>query len=735
MPESSFTPEEIQEILNIYFENFAHRQYIGQRYVPIFGRKDEESIQWDNTGTYEPLTIVLYQGNSYTSRQFVPAGVEITNQTYWANTGNYNAQVEAYRQEVLGVTENITNIDAKIGEGFTAQNTIADSIESLNDSIDENVETINHTIDGINDSIEDVNINIDNIEDSIGEGFTAQNTIANNIDIVKAKIDGKLICAEDYGAIGDGETDCTVAIQTAINENPNSCITFKGGVYLISNTIFLKGDVDSVSLDLNGSIIRWNGNTDNWTEGNAFVNMANHMGITSTPSVMFAVECDADYDRSQALNYGKTTIANGTIDCALKASIAIQNVIFMTEVFNMRIINFRYVGILVGTIDGGTYNSRGVKTSNNGRSTSIFVADCYITRAGNSAADPFTSGIMVTYPDNQFDNLVINHCENSMTFRSGGNMISNCHFTGEYNYWSRPNAANYKSNGVRLWPYASDPIWINFFDNIYFNAFKRAFYAYQDGSQNLSLTNFRTECSNSHLTFYSTGAWFDSIFEMAWFGGSWFGSIHTVDCGIHVGDNAVVQLKEYPYVPTMFLAMASETKIINFEPPHPNSAMHSAGNYHQGEIFSFCNATQPLSAGKYKKVAEIVTVVPTDTFHMPGILNFELIHESGRVYKKGQIIWNGTTYVTHFDTELGSTGIKMYISNYQKTYTHEGVTYYVIGIYMRSEGATASDTRFLRLENPSPFVDIYAFQNGQNYTSGNNQNVFDTAPGTLVEVF
>lgn len=91
----------------------AYREYIGSRYVPIFGRKDEESIAWDNTKPYEPLTIVLDQGNSYTSRQYVPAGIDISNQDYWALTGNYNAQIEQYRAEVQTFDERITgNSDA-----------------------------------------------------------------------------------------------------------------------------------------------------------------------------------------------------------------------------------------------------------------------------------------------------------------------------------------------------------------------------------------------------------------------------------------------------------------------------------------------------------------------------------------------------------------------------------------------------------------------------------------------
>lgn len=81
----------------------ATRQYIGARYVPIFDGA------WDNTKEYEPLIIVSYQGNSYTSRTYVPTGIDITNETYWALTGNYNAQVEAYREEVQNYTNSFTD--------------------------------------------------------------------------------------------------------------------------------------------------------------------------------------------------------------------------------------------------------------------------------------------------------------------------------------------------------------------------------------------------------------------------------------------------------------------------------------------------------------------------------------------------------------------------------------------------------------------------------------------------
>lgn len=92
----------------------ATKQYIGARYVPLFA----DPIDWDKMKTYEPLTIVYYQGNSYTSRQSVPAGVDITDTTYWALTGNYNAQIEQYRKETASKLSNVTT-DGTLNGGGT----------------------------------------------------------------------------------------------------------------------------------------------------------------------------------------------------------------------------------------------------------------------------------------------------------------------------------------------------------------------------------------------------------------------------------------------------------------------------------------------------------------------------------------------------------------------------------------------------------------------------------------
>lgn len=102
-------------------------QYIGARYVPLFA----DPIEWDSSKTYEPLTIVYSGGNSYTSRQFVPAGIPIDNDSYWALTGNYNAQIEQYRTEVARCDERIEKNSTDIAKNSTdiAKNTKAIAAE------------------------------------------------------------------------------------------------------------------------------------------------------------------------------------------------------------------------------------------------------------------------------------------------------------------------------------------------------------------------------------------------------------------------------------------------------------------------------------------------------------------------------------------------------------------------------------------------------------------------------
>ena len=88
------------------------RQYIGARYVPKFANP----IEWDRNRSYEALTMVTYYGTTYTSKKPVPAVTDITNTEYWVVTGNYNAQVEQYRQEVAGVRTDVDAVEDRVDD-------------------------------------------------------------------------------------------------------------------------------------------------------------------------------------------------------------------------------------------------------------------------------------------------------------------------------------------------------------------------------------------------------------------------------------------------------------------------------------------------------------------------------------------------------------------------------------------------------------------------------------------
>lgn len=114
------------------------RQYVGARYVPVFANP----LEWSDTREYEPLTIVTHQGNSFTSMQSVPTGISIADTAYWALTGNFNAQVEAYRAEVRAFDDRINANASAINANASAITANASAITANAAAINENAAAI-----------------------------------------------------------------------------------------------------------------------------------------------------------------------------------------------------------------------------------------------------------------------------------------------------------------------------------------------------------------------------------------------------------------------------------------------------------------------------------------------------------------------------------------------------------------------------------------------------------------
>lgn len=148
----------------------GYNTYIGMRYVPII------IGEWDNETKYEPLSIVLYRGNSYTSKTFVPVGIVPTNTEYWALTGNYNAQIEQYRQETVNAVETANNAKATAesaeAKADSVTQAVADNTEKINDEVTARENADAETLDTVKRTYNKLSgIKIICIGDSYGEGY------------------------------------------------------------------------------------------------------------------------------------------------------------------------------------------------------------------------------------------------------------------------------------------------------------------------------------------------------------------------------------------------------------------------------------------------------------------------------------------------------------------------------------------------------------------------------------
>ena len=215
----SFTPEEVQEVLDVFFSVVNHRQYLGARYVPIFGRKDESTTEWDNSAPYEPLTIVTYQGNSYTSRQEVPAGALLTDTDYWVSTGNFNAQVDAYRQEVVTLANKVDALDNSLpGSAFDSVNTVEAALISIEAGADTRLDAIESALPISDfDSVNTVKAAIDAVSSEAGDiGALLPATDFDAVNTVKAAINAEKTAREN------ADTNLNTAIGNEVTNRSNA---------------------------------------------------------------------------------------------------------------------------------------------------------------------------------------------------------------------------------------------------------------------------------------------------------------------------------------------------------------------------------------------------------------------------------------------------------------------------------------------------------------------------------
>lgn len=244
----------------------AIKKYIGARYAPKF------MGAWDKSSEYAALSVVYTNEQSYVSRKTVPANTEITNTEFWIKSADWNAQVtqynqnvERYENEVHGYAETVNDLVGKTVYTYnTKDDMAADKRVKLNDTL--------------------MTCGYAEVNDKNGSFYkvvstTSAKAIALQNDLYAEPIElsdfiQNYVTPEDFGAVGDGVTDDTSAINKALEHT--NVLNMNAKTYLVSADLETTVAIMAIDKTINGngatikikpvlgeyySIIRAKGNT------------------------------------------------------------------------------------------------------------------------------------------------------------------------------------------------------------------------------------------------------------------------------------------------------------------------------------------------------------------------------------------------------------------------------------------------------------------------------------------
>ena len=302
-PWTNFHELNLEWILNL-MEDLSNKV---DNFVLLNAIKYADPIQWNITTQYEKNTVVIEpnSGDAYLSIQPVPAGVAITNTDYWTEifslstiittinknltthqdegpTATFNSAAGdwiLWNDALYVVTSAINAGDAyTIGSNIEAKS-VEDLVKSyialLSSAIDDVVADIgdlnNLTTTDKSNLVSAINEIVTNIGDLTSLHTTDKSSVVDSInevydqlaqeiqdridgdDALNGRIDnlrtGLYVNVKDYGAVGDGITDDSAAIQACINNE--NYIYFPAGTYVcklvnLKSHIKILGTKDSI---------------------------------------------------------------------------------------------------------------------------------------------------------------------------------------------------------------------------------------------------------------------------------------------------------------------------------------------------------------------------------------------------------------------------------------------------------------------------------------------------------
>ena len=235
-------------------------------FVSINALKYADPIQWNITTQYEKNTIVIdpLTGTAYISVQPVPSGVALTNTDYWTVVFDLGSFVVKAAKNFCSKYEEATTLTAtfpsSVNDWLIWGDTLYYALVNITagDSyvVDSNIKQF--TVEDVVGHIQDLNttdksnlvaaINevLQTLADTAGDLDSLNTTDKSNLvaainEVLSATITNQLwISPEMYGAIGDGVTDDSAALQNmfdAARDDNKSVLLTPGKTYLFKNVV------------------------------------------------------------------------------------------------------------------------------------------------------------------------------------------------------------------------------------------------------------------------------------------------------------------------------------------------------------------------------------------------------------------------------------------------------------------------------------------------------------------
>lgn len=197
-----------------------------------------DPITWDITDQYTRNTMVIdTDGTAYLSIQPVPAGIDIANINYWQPIFNYDDAINYLRSQIA----------ANFGESSTVTSSV-----SAGDLLFWKGALYAATVDmpagtGI---IVGTNVTPITVDDKINNAVSALETEIADVRTSIETLTNVYSTPEQFGAVGDGVTDDTAAINSAFEFN--NVIMSPGAIYRITSPLVVN---HNINIDGRGAVI------------------------------------------------------------------------------------------------------------------------------------------------------------------------------------------------------------------------------------------------------------------------------------------------------------------------------------------------------------------------------------------------------------------------------------------------------------------------------------------------